>query len=118
MKKVIKNAPERTIPHTEMSVEKFYLIFQEGDDGGGGWYKNWMLIVPSGGYNKEVYPALLNSFFTKGNSSCSILPQKSLTELITKMPDSCEIFEFDTFFELCNFYVNHLDAVKKPITNN
>lgn len=113
MKEVIKDAPIRTIPHTEMSLEKYYLCFSSGKDGDGLWYKNWSLIVPSGGYAKEVYPALLDNLFTKGNSmDMNIKPQKTLTELVDKFSDDTKIFEFDSFFELCEFYVNHEEAIK------
>lgn len=112
MKEVIKDAPRRTIPHTEMSVEKYYLCFSEGDNGGGGWYKHWSLIVPSSGYDKEVYPALIDNLFTKGNSHMSIKPQKTLKELVDKFSDNTKIFEFDSFFELCEFYIKHDDAIK------
>lgn len=112
MKEVIKNAQLRTVPHTDMSLEKFYLGFEQGDDGGAGWYKHWYLVVPSGGFRKEVYLALIDDLFTAGNTSGRVQPSKTLKELIDQVSDKMKIFEFDTFFELCTFYINDPNAIK------
>jgi hypothetical protein len=113
MRRVIKFAPEKTLPHTEVDMRNIYLLYYKYKSEEGYPKVNWHLVVPSGGYDKEVCVALLDNLFTKGNKSIDIKPCKSLIELIEKLPDGYEIFEFETFFEMCKFYINHEDAYKE-----
>ncbi len=110
MKKVIKLSPDITIPHTEMDIRNIYLLCYRGRTVNDNIKVDWSLIIPSGGYDKEVCAAIVNDLFTKGNKAIEIKPCKTLWELVELLPDGYEIFEFETFFEMCKFYVNHPDA--------